>query len=444
MLAKLHTRLGDFWWYSLMLFCACRAADLLNAFVGLWLVPKYVDPSELGAVQPLGNFASFLALPIAVFANTFRNEVSRLSIGKEFGKLKTLMRSVFIATAIFLFVAIVVARFTLPIFLERIRIVEGSLGMIIIVTAFITAVAPIFTNTIQALGKFKANAIMNLVGAPLRLLTMLVAMPFRPIAGYFVGQGASPSFNIVASVFALRKELSVKAEVYWDRANIRKFARLLAIFLVSGAAVSVATLVESTVLRQRLPDLDSAGYYMATRFSDISGFLYNTLVFTLFPFTAALAAKGRDMRPLIMKSAVATIGFSALVALPFFFFGETILAFLPHGEQYSAYWWAIPWMIGNSTLISLSGLYVTAELSANRFGFMKWMTPLDIIYPTLLLAVTGYGYFVGSLPESWTTFLDAHNIRSLDTMLWWMTGFYFIKTVGCILAMAMAGRKGTA
>ena len=116
--------MGDFWWYSLILFCACRAADLLNAFVGLWLVPKYVDPSELGAVTPLGNFAGLLALPVAVFANTFRNEVSRLSINQEFGKLKTLMRSVFIAAGVFLFVAIIVARFTLPMVLERIRIVE--------------------------------------------------------------------------------------------------------------------------------------------------------------------------------------------------------------------------------------------------------------------------------------------------------------------------------
>ena len=202
MLAKLHAKLGDFWWYSLMLFCACRAADLLNAFVGLWLVPKYVDPSELGAVTPLGNFAGFLALPVAVFANTFRNEVSRLSIGGEFGKLKTLMKSVFIATAIFLFLAIVVARFTLPMFLNRIRIVEGSLAMIIIATSFVTAIAPIFTNTIQALKKFRSNAVMNLAGAPLRFLAMLVTMPFRPLAGYFVGQGASPAFNIVASVFA--------------------------------------------------------------------------------------------------------------------------------------------------------------------------------------------------------------------------------------------------
>ena len=148
---KLHSRMGDFWWYSLMLFCACRTADLLNAFVGLWLVPKYVDPSELGAVTPLGNFAGFLALPVAVFANTFRNEVSNLSLAREFGKLKTLMRTVFIAAGVFLFVAIIVARFTLPMFLARIRIVEGSLGLIIIVTSFITAVAPVFTNTIQAL-----------------------------------------------------------------------------------------------------------------------------------------------------------------------------------------------------------------------------------------------------------------------------------------------------
>ena len=437
MLAKLHARLGDFWWYSLMLFIACRAADLLNAFVGLWLVPKYVDPSELGAVTPLGHFAGILALPVAVFANTFRNEVSRLSIGQEFGKLKTLMRSVFIVTGIFLFVAIVIARVTLPMFLERIRIVEGSLGIIILATSFITAVAPVFTNTIQALKKFKANAMMNILGAPLRLLTMFVAMPFRPLAGYFVGQGASPAFNIVASVFSLRKELSVPAEPYWNREVVRKFSKLLVIFLVSGAASSLCTVVESTVLRQRLPDLDSAGYYMATRFSEISGFLYNTLVFTLFPFTAALAAKGKDTRPLILKAAAATIGFSALVALPFFFFGDTIMSLLPHGEQYSSYWWAIPWQIGVSTLSALVGLYVTADISANRFRFMLWMVPLDALYPVLLLVVTGHGYFTGVIPASWTEFLTAHNIASLDTMLWWMTGFNAVKVLGCLVAMAL-------
>ena len=124
-----------------------------------------------------------------------------------------------------------------------------------------TAVAPIFTNTIQALKKFKANAVMNLVGAPIRLLAMLVAMPFRAITGYFVGQGATPTFNIGASVLCLRKELSVPAKPYWSRDVVRKFSKLLAIFLASGAAssnsmsiarrISRATVVRPSVCNDR-------------------------------------------------------------------------------------------------------------------------------------------------------------------------------------------------
>jgi hypothetical protein len=143
---------------------------------------------------------------------------------------------------------------------------------------------------------------------------------------------------------------------------------------------------------------------------------------------------------LILKAAAATIGFSFLVALPFFFFGGTILSLLPHGEKYMAYGWAIPWQIGVSTLGALIGLYVTAEISANRFRFMLWMVPLDAIYPVLLLFITGHGYFTGVIPASWTEFLTAHNITYLNTMLWWMTGFNAIKVFGCLVAMALKGK----
>ena len=435
MLGRLHARLGDFWWYSLMLFCACRAADLLNAFVGLWLVPKYVGPSELGAVMPLTQFTNFLAIPVAAFANTFRNELSRLSIGREFGKLKTLMRGVFVATAVFLFIAIVVARFLLPAFLERIRIVEGSLGLVIIAASFVGAVSPIFSNALQALKKFKAQSVLSIVGAPVRLLTMLVAMPFRAITGYFVGQAATPVFSIAASVIALRKELSVKAEPYWTRGISYRFTKMFAIFLVTGGIGGFFLLVEATVLRQRLPDLDSAGYYMATRFSEIATFLSATLAFTIFPFTAEKAAKGEDTRPLIIKSLMANALFCLILALPFVFFGETILSFLPSGDKYAAYSWATPWLIGISFITSIVGLYTTTEFSANRFGFLIWYIPIDMAYPALLLIVTGHNYFTGYIPTSWTEFLSAHNIYSLETMLIWISSFNGIKAVGCLIAM---------
>ena len=440
MLAKLHAKLGDFWWYSLMLFCACRAADLLNAFVGLWLVPKYVGPAELGAVQPLTQFANFMAIPVAAFANTFRNELTRLSIGKEFGKLKTLMRGVFVATAIFLFLAIVVARLLLPAFLERIRIVEGSLGLVIIAASFVGAVAPIYTNALQALKKFKAQSVLSIVGAPVRLIAMLVAMPFRALTGYFVGQAATPAFSIAASVFALRKELSVKAEPYWNKTTFKKFSILFALFVLMAGSSGFLGLVESTIIRQRLPDLDSAGYYMATRFSEIATYLYGAMIFAFFPFAADLAKNRKEHAKLIFKSTGVNIAFCLSIALLFCFISKPILSFLPNGDHYSAYWWAIPWLIAITGISSLYGFYTTAEIAASRFGFLKWAIPLDLAYPALLLLVTGHGYLAGIIPTTWTEFLTAHNIYSLNTMLWWIMTINATKAIACLVAITKTNR----
>ena len=415
-----------------MLFCACRAADLLNAFVGLWLVPKYVDPSELGAVQPLTQFANFLAIPVAAFANTFRNELTRLSIGKEYGKLKTLMRGVFAATAVFLFLAIVVARFVLPAFLERIRIVEGSLGLVIIAASFVGAVAPIYSNALQALKKFKAQSLLSVVGAPVRLVAMLITMPFRALTGYFVGQAATPVFSIIASVVALRKELSVKAEPYWTNDVIRRFSKLFATFAAIGIVDGFYLLVEATIIRQRLPDLDSAGYYMATRFSEIAGFLSATLAFTIFPFAAEKSADGKDTRSLVVKSLLANACFCLILALPFLFFGETILSLLPNGNLYYSYWWSVPWLIGITFLSSIIGFYMTIKFAANSFGFLKWYLPLDIAYPSILLIVTGHGYIANFIPASITEFLCTHNVHSLKTMLCWMTVISTIRASICL------------
>ena len=240
---------------------------------------------------------------------------------------------------------------------------------------------------------------------------------------------------MVGDVFCLRKELAVPAEPYWNSNVFKRFLFLFTIFAGWAATGGLPGLVESTVIRQRLPDLDSAGYYMATRFSEISGYFFCTLSFTIFPYTADMAAKGKDMRPLILKASFASIAFGALVAAPFFFIAKPILSVLPHGAEYVAYWWVIPWCIGISAISFPLSLYTTAEVSAQRFGFLKWLMPLDLIYPAVLLFVTGYGYLVGIIPESWTTFLAAHNVRTLETMLWWMTAASAIKLACCLFAM---------
>ena len=70
-LDHIHARVGDLWWYSAMIFLACRSGDAIQAFIGLWLVPKYVGPQELGAVLPLQQLTSFLTVPLAIVAVVF-------------------------------------------------------------------------------------------------------------------------------------------------------------------------------------------------------------------------------------------------------------------------------------------------------------------------------------------------------------------------------------
>jgi len=432
---RLHARLGDFWWYSLMVFCAARVADCMNVFVGLWLVPKYVDPADLGAVMPLTQFAGCLAIPISVFASTFRNEITELSVRGEFGKLKTLLRGTFVATGIFLVFALLVSWVVLPPFLERIRIARGSLGILVILTAFVTSIAPIFNNALQALKKFKATSVIGILGAPIRLLTMLVTMPLRALSGYFVGQTSTPAFGIVASVFSLKKELSVRAEPYWDRAVFKRVAALIFFFAISSVAGNFSSLVENTIMRQRLPELDSAAYYMVTRFSEIANFVAATLTFTIFPYAAELAAQKRDTRPLIVKSSLVVAGFSILLMIFFALFGRQILSFLPHGQEYSSYYWAIPWIIGINAIMFVSSQYFTVEVAANRFGYLKWQIPLYLANPIALLLITGYGYYGAHIPNEWADFIATHNITSLSAMLWWFTGFNIIRSGICVVAM---------
>ena len=382
--SKLRAKLGDFWWYTLMIFCACRASDALNALVGLYLVPKYVSAEELGAVLPLSNFATTLTFPIGVLATVFMKEVNVLAVRGEYGRMKSLMRGVFLFGAIFLVAAIIISHLALPLFLERIRIARGSLGFLILAAAFCSAVSPIYLNALQALNKFKTISLINLLGGPLRFLAMIAAMPFRALSGYFVGQMASPSFTIVASVWSLRRELSVKAERYWSSDTTRrllKFAALVGLYMAIGA---VPSFVEPLVLRSRLPDGDSAAYYILTRFSEISLMLSATIQMILFPYVSERTERGESARAQVVKAIAASLVFAFVFALPFLFVGEELISFLPNGCAYASYAKYIPWLVGIAALTSVQAVYTTARVAEKSFGFLWWWTAVNLGYSAAL------------------------------------------------------------
>lgn len=99
-------RLGELWWYTILLFVAQQFGAVINAFIGLWLVPKYVPQQELGAILPLAQVGTALTVPLSVLAITFSKYVNLFATQGEYGKVKVLLRDVFcLSGVVFLLVS---------------------------------------------------------------------------------------------------------------------------------------------------------------------------------------------------------------------------------------------------------------------------------------------------------------------------------------------------
>ena len=99
---------------AIFLFLALRAGALVSIAAGMWFVPRYVSPEDIGAVLPVTSFATFIALPVFAFAMTVMKESAALAAGGERGKVKSLLSGVFTAMAAILVVVLAIAAVAVP------------------------------------------------------------------------------------------------------------------------------------------------------------------------------------------------------------------------------------------------------------------------------------------------------------------------------------------
>lgn len=376
---------------AVLLFVALRAGDLVSVAAGMWFVPKYVAPGDIGAVLPVTSFATFLSLPVFAFAMAVMKESACLAAKGERGKVKSLLCGVFVAAAAALVAALAAAAFAVPHFLEAMRVSDASIGFLVVAAAFLGCVAPVYTDALQSLKRFRALATVELGGAAVRFAVMLATMPFRALAGYFAGQAALPAFRMAGSVLALKRDLSCEAEPYWNRGSARRiFLAFLAVLAYQSFPMA-ASLVEQSVLRTSLPAADSAGYFMVSRFSDFLNCLTFPLLLVMFPFTATAAQRGEPTRPFVFKCSAVTLSAAALMAAAYALYGNGLLSLMPHGSDYAGYSRLMPWLVAITAFTACQVFYTNAEVSAGRFGFLWWLVPLHIVYPAILCLAVSVG-----------------------------------------------------
>ncbi len=379
---------------ALLLFLALRAGDLVSAAAGMWFVPRYVSPEDIGAVLPVTSFATFLSLPVFAFAMTVMKESAWLAANGERGKIKSLLYGVFVTTGIILVVVLAVSAAVTPRFLAAMRIHDTAAGILVVSAAFLGCVAPVYTDALQSLKRFKSLASVEVGGAVFRFLTMLAIMPFKALAGYFAGQAALPAFRIAGSVISLRRDLAVPAVPFWNKLSVRRMSLACLAVLAYQAFPMAASLVEQSVLRTALSSADSAGYYMVSRFSDLLYYLTFPLMLVMFPFTAAAAQRNGSTRTYVVKCAIVTLIGTAVLAMAYALWGTQLLSLMPHGSDYSEHAHFMPWLVAITALTSCQVFYTNAEVSAGRFGFLAWLVPLHVIYPAILYLSARNGYII--------------------------------------------------
>lgn len=374
----------NLWRNSILLFCAFRASDLINLVGGLYFVPRFVSPAELGAILPVTSFATFLAIPLFAFAMTMMKEASVLVAESRQGELKSLLRGTFAVGGIAILLALFAAAALVPAFLNEMRVNDVAAGYLVIAAAFLGCLAPIYTDQLQAAKRFITLGLSEIIAAATRLGVMFVVMPFRALAGYFAGAAALPAVRIVISLLALHDKLSVPAAPFWTRQTVRRIILAFIAILAYQAAPMGANLVEMSVLRTSLPGVDSAGYYMATRLSDLLNYLTFPVLLVMFPYTASAASRGESTTGVVRKCVLVTLSAATVWSVALALFGSGLMTLLPHGEEYLAYVPLLPAFVLICALNAAQVFYTNTEVSAGRFGFLVWFLPLNLVYAFLL------------------------------------------------------------
>ena len=443
---KIKERIGPLWWYSILLFIGQRAGEIINLYIGMFLVPKYVPQKELGAVLPLQQMVSFIGLPLVILSIPIMKFLNVYAERGEFGKVKAMLRDTLCGMLILAGIVFLLAEFVLPLFFVRIRIVSGALTLLIIACTISSSLGAVFVNALNGLKLFPSIIAQTFLGAPARLGAMYAALPFRPLSGYFVGQCAQPITSIVFSVWALRKHLwnKVQATAYFreDRRAILRYTIPLIPLSISSILITTVT---SLVIRHNLTDFESAGYYIISRFSEISSYIGTSFAVFLFPMVASGSIEDRKSRKMLDQSMLAAGIAGILVAFVLFLAGGWILGLTDLWRPYRHLTPQMGILAIYFTIAAMSGCFYAYETAQSRFSFLWYTLPPGILGSTLLYCWTGIDFFTGILPHSFIDWMKSFNPCRLSFIVWYMLCMNLTSMTGIMIVLWLrrCGRRQT-
>lgn len=438
---QIHRRMGSLWWYTLLGFIVNRMGDLVNVFIGLYLVPRLLPGEDLGALLPLMSVGAVFSTPLALLLLPVGKFLSAFAARSQHGKVRALLED---ALGVALVFAVAMTAWILwqgDALLLRLHVSDQRLLFPVAGFAILVCIEPVITAAMRALQFFKPMLVAGFIAPYVRLAGMLALLPVLGALGYLLAQLGVAGFGVLFSMAVLYLFLHCK----YPRASYREHGREMLAYALPLVALTIAARiqgpVETLVIRHRLPAVDSAGYYYAVMLGNVPGYFTGAMMPFLWPILSDRFERGEKTEGLLMQSMLFNIVLGTFfvvlfaVVMPWFF---TLPGpWQPYGA-YSGFVWQAA-LIG--TLKTAQSFYTSHELACRRFNYMRYLVPLMLLESAVLYLLPGWAALRGFMPEGLWSWVDARYAPSLQGFVAIIMFFNAAFTAGMLIEWAVRPRR---
>lgn len=398
--AQWKTRLGPLWWYAALLFVVQRMGDVINVAIGLVLAPKFVSQQELGVLLPIMNASAIFTLPLSLLLLPVPKFLNVFATRNETGKAHALLNHAVVVSALYTLLLLAAVFPAGGWILERLKLEDRTLLWFVAGFALTTAMMPVVTAAQQAFKLFRSMLLTALLAPYARLLGMLLLLPLFGTAGYLAAQFGVTLVTLLlpgAAIYLAVHRMAPRASY---RANFREMAAYALPLLCGTVIFRVQGSAESLVIRQRLAQDVSAGYFFIAMFGSIPMYIINAITPFLWVIISDRFERGQATRRLMWQSLAFNFAVGGLITLavalasPWLF---RLPGAWPWKEyaRFSHYIWVVCLL---NVIRSGTTIYTTHETACRRFGFMWFAIPFSACCSALLYILPGWSLFRPWLP----------------------------------------------
>lgn len=442
LITSLRNRMGELWWYTLLCFIVCRLGEIVNLYIGVFLVPKVLPAEELGAVTPLMSIGTFVGLPIAILLLPVGKFLNVFAARKEYGKVKALLLDSLYINLFFAVIVLIWLIFTGDALLLRMHVADRRILIPVAGFAIFSCLDPIISSAQKALKCFKSTLVAGFVSPYIRLICMFLLLAPLGAFGYLSAQLLCSLWAIGCALIALYLYLRKCGGRQSYREDIRDMIAYSMPLLAITIASRITGPVETFVIRHRLPESVSAGYYFSTMFGMIPGYATAALVVYFWPIVSDKFEKGESTEKLLAQSMFFNLVIGGLALLAVSLVVPYVFR-LPGPwrgyEEYSRY----VWQAGLITLLkSVQAIYTSHQSACRRFVYVRYMVPLMFLEAAVLYGLPAWQVAAPYVPHALLTFVDSHWSNTLQCFLTSIIFFNALFVVAMLTDWRIAMRSG--